>query len=97
MSPPRPPRAEDVRGRLRSALPPLALVCVLLGAWEVYADAGSTSAFVLPAPHAVAAAINSDPEVFPELRPRPNPIGLMVDHTFVYTGAVRRIRENFRA
>ena len=57
MSPPRPPRAEDVRGRLRSALPPLALVCVLLGAWEVYADAGSTSAFVLPAPHAVAAAM----------------------------------------
>jgi ABC-type nitrate/sulfonate/bicarbonate transport system permease component len=42
---------------LLSALPPVALVCALLGAWEVYADAGSTSSFVLPSPHAVAQAM----------------------------------------
>jgi ABC-type nitrate/sulfonate/bicarbonate transport system permease component len=41
----------------RSAVAPLALVCALLGAWELYADAGSTSSFVLPAPHSVAAAM----------------------------------------
>ncbi len=35
--------------------------------------------------NAVAAAINSDPEVFPELRPRPNPIGLMIDDNFIFT------------
>jgi ABC-type nitrate/sulfonate/bicarbonate transport system permease component len=41
----------------RALLPPLALLAVLLGAWEVYADAGATSSFVLPAPHAVAASL----------------------------------------
>ena len=35
--------------------------------------------------HAVAAAINSDPEIFPELRPRPNPIGLMIGDEFIFT------------
>jgi NitT/TauT family transport system permease protein/putative hydroxymethylpyrimidine transport system permease protein len=35
----------------------VALVGALLGAWEVYADAGSTSSFVLPSPHAVAQAM----------------------------------------
>ena len=35
--------------------------------------------------HAVAAAINSDPEIFPNLRPRPNPIGLMIGDKFVFT------------
>jgi NitT/TauT family transport system permease protein/putative hydroxymethylpyrimidine transport system permease protein len=43
--------------RLRTALAPLALVLVLVGAWELYADLGSTSAYVLPAPHAVASAL----------------------------------------
>jgi ABC-type nitrate/sulfonate/bicarbonate transport system permease component len=41
----------------RSLLPPLLLVLVLLGTWEAYADAGAASSFVLPAPHAVAAAL----------------------------------------
>ncbi len=41
----------------RAAVPPALLVLVLLGAWELYADTGATSAFVLPAPHAVAAAL----------------------------------------
>jgi len=46
-----------VNVRLRAALAPLALVLVLVGAWELYADLGSTSAYVLPAPHAVASAL----------------------------------------
>jgi putative hydroxymethylpyrimidine transport system permease protein len=37
-------------------LPPLLLIVVLLGAWEAYVDLGGTSAFVLPAPHSIAAA-----------------------------------------
>jgi putative hydroxymethylpyrimidine transport system permease protein len=42
---------------VRRALAPLALVLVLLGAWELYADLGATSSYVLPAPHAIAAAL----------------------------------------
>jgi NitT/TauT family transport system permease protein/putative hydroxymethylpyrimidine transport system permease protein len=42
---------------LRAMLAPLLLVLALLGAWELYADLGSTSSFVLPAPHAVASAL----------------------------------------
>jgi NitT/TauT family transport system permease protein/putative hydroxymethylpyrimidine transport system permease protein len=41
----------------RALLPPLLLVIALLGAWELYADAGAASSFVLPAPHAVAVAL----------------------------------------
>jgi putative hydroxymethylpyrimidine transport system permease protein len=41
----------------RSLLPPLVLVLALLGAWELYADLGPTSVYVLPAPHEVAAAL----------------------------------------
>src|SRR5438309_11795530 len=33
--------------------------------------------------HAVAATINADPEVFPELRPRRNPAGLLLGDKFV--------------
>jgi putative hydroxymethylpyrimidine transport system permease protein len=40
-----------------SLLAPLALVLALVGAWELYADLGSTSSYVLPAPHAIAAAL----------------------------------------
>jgi ABC-type nitrate/sulfonate/bicarbonate transport system permease component len=42
---------------LARALPPLALLCALVGTWELYADAASTSALVLPAPHEVASAL----------------------------------------
>jgi NitT/TauT family transport system permease protein/putative hydroxymethylpyrimidine transport system permease protein len=38
-------------------LPPLVLVGALLGGWEAYVDSGSTSSFVLPAPHSIAAAL----------------------------------------
>lgn len=41
----------------RSLLPPLLLVIALLGAWELYADSGAASSFVLPAPHSVASAL----------------------------------------
>jgi NitT/TauT family transport system permease protein/putative hydroxymethylpyrimidine transport system permease protein len=40
-----------------SLLAPLALLLALVAAWELYADLGSTSSYVLPAPHAVAAAL----------------------------------------
>ena len=43
--------------RLAAVLPPALLVLALLGVWELYVDAGSTSSFVLPAPHAVASAL----------------------------------------
>jgi NitT/TauT family transport system permease protein/putative hydroxymethylpyrimidine transport system permease protein len=41
-------------------LPAFALVAVLVGAWEVYADASGVSPFVLPAPHEVASAMSSN-------------------------------------
>jgi ABC-type nitrate/sulfonate/bicarbonate transport system permease component len=45
------------RRAARSLLPPLALLALLLGGWEAYADSGATSSFVLPAPHSVAASL----------------------------------------
>ena len=45
------------RTGLMALMPAILLVAVLLGAWEVYVDSGATSAFVLPAPHAIAAAL----------------------------------------
>jgi putative hydroxymethylpyrimidine transport system permease protein len=45
------------RARAATVLAPLALLLVLLGAWEAYADLGTTSAYVLPAPHAIASAL----------------------------------------
>jgi putative hydroxymethylpyrimidine transport system permease protein len=45
-----------MRRRLASTLPPLLLAAALLGVWEAYADASSTSA-LLPAPHAIAGAL----------------------------------------
>jgi len=42
---------------LLAALAPALVVLALLGAWELYVDVGSTSSFLLPAPHAVAAAL----------------------------------------
>jgi len=41
---------------IRRAAPAVALVILVLGAWELYADSGAADSFVLPAPHAVAAA-----------------------------------------
>ncbi len=36
------------------------MLVALLGVWEVYVDAGGVSSLVLPAPHAVAAALYDD-------------------------------------
>jgi len=41
---------------LRRLAPPLLLLAALLGAWEVYVDAGGVEEALLPAPHAVASA-----------------------------------------
>lgn len=46
-----------VRRRVLHALPALALVATLLGAWELYAETSGVSPFVLPAPHEVATSL----------------------------------------
>jgi ABC-type nitrate/sulfonate/bicarbonate transport system permease component len=46
-----------MRRGARSFVPPLLLVLALLGAWELYADSGAASSFVLPAPHSIATAM----------------------------------------
>ncbi len=45
-----------MRRALRGLLPATVLLA-LVGAWEIYVDTGSVSSFVLPAPHAIAAAL----------------------------------------
>jgi ABC-type nitrate/sulfonate/bicarbonate transport system permease component len=49
--------SERARGLLGTVLAPLVLLAALLGVWEIYADSGATSSFVLPAPHEVAASL----------------------------------------
>ena len=39
---------------------PVALLAVLIGAWELYVDLGGADAFVLPPPHSVANALYTD-------------------------------------
>ncbi len=51
------PRAGALRRGVLAALPPVLLLAALLGVWEAYADSGSESSFVLPAPHSIAAAM----------------------------------------
>ena len=46
-----------LRARAGRALPPLVLLLALLGAWEIYVDAGEVESDVLPAPHDVASAL----------------------------------------
>jgi putative hydroxymethylpyrimidine transport system permease protein len=58
--PPASPAAQRRRGLRRrpaAVLPPALLVIALLGIWELYVDAGSASAFVLPAPHSIASSL----------------------------------------
>ncbi|MGH2857103.1 MAG: ABC transporter permease [Solirubrobacteraceae bacterium] len=45
---------------MRRALPALALIAALLGAWELYVDLGGVDPLVLPPPHAVAASLYTD-------------------------------------
>jgi putative hydroxymethylpyrimidine transport system permease protein len=44
-----------MKRKLLNALPAVVLILALLGAWEIYADSGGVSQFVLPAPHEMAA------------------------------------------
>lgn len=44
----------------RRLLPALALALAVLGAWELYVDLGGVDPIVLPAPHAVAAALTAN-------------------------------------
>jgi ABC-type nitrate/sulfonate/bicarbonate transport system permease component len=46
-----------VSRRAGAALPPALLALALLGVWEAYVELSATSSFVLPAPHAVTAAL----------------------------------------
>jgi ABC-type nitrate/sulfonate/bicarbonate transport system permease component len=46
-----------VSPRLTGVLLPLAVLLVLVGAWELYVDLGGVDSFVLPAPHSIAAAL----------------------------------------
>jgi len=46
-----------MRARAVRALPAVLLTATLLGAWECYVDAAGVEADLLPAPHAVAAAL----------------------------------------
>ncbi|MGH2891219.1 MAG: ABC transporter permease [Solirubrobacteraceae bacterium] len=45
---------------MRRALPALALIAALLGAWELYVDLGGVNPLLLPSPHAVAASLYTD-------------------------------------
>ena len=46
--------------RLASPLGALAVLVLLIGAWEVYVDLGGADPLILPAPHAVAQALWND-------------------------------------
>jgi ABC-type nitrate/sulfonate/bicarbonate transport system permease component len=49
-----------VSARLKRTLPAIALVAALALGWELYADLGGASPFVLPAPHAVLSALSDN-------------------------------------
>jgi putative hydroxymethylpyrimidine transport system permease protein len=46
--------------RILSGWPAVLLLAAVLGAWELYVDLGGVSSYVLPAPHAIAAALYDD-------------------------------------
>jgi putative hydroxymethylpyrimidine transport system permease protein len=65
------------RAAVRAMLPAALLVAALLGAWELYVELGSTSSYVLPAPHAVAAALwNNAGFLAANLKPTAEEVGL---------------------
>lgn len=61
-APPAVPRGRDtpptaalrLRERARAVLPPLALLVLIIGGWELYVDLGGVSSGLLAAPHSVA-------------------------------------------
>ncbi len=46
--------------RARDLIAPVALLAVLLGAWECYVDLGGADPLILPAPHAIASSLYVD-------------------------------------
>jgi ABC-type nitrate/sulfonate/bicarbonate transport system permease component len=46
--------------RVRAGWRPLLLLALLVGAWEVYVDAGGADPLILPPPHQVASALYND-------------------------------------
>jgi NitT/TauT family transport system permease protein/putative hydroxymethylpyrimidine transport system permease protein len=52
-----------VRRAAHNLLPPALLAAALLGAWELYVDVGGAEPLVLPAPHAIATALWSNPQL----------------------------------
>ena len=65
------------RPALLAALAPVLLVAVLLALWEGYVELASTSSFLLPAPHAVAAALwNNASYLAANLAPTAEEVGL---------------------
>ena len=46
--------------RARDLIAPVALVALLLGAWECYVDLGGADPLILPAPHAIASSLYVD-------------------------------------
>lgn len=52
-----------MRRAAHNLLPPVLLAGALLGAWELYADLGGAEPLVLPAPHAIAAALWNNPHL----------------------------------
>ncbi len=56
-APQRPRRRTLMAARLKRLAPPLLLVLVLVGAWELYVDLSGVERELLPAPHEVASAI----------------------------------------
>jgi putative hydroxymethylpyrimidine transport system permease protein len=72
-----PARKGVLRGAILAALAPALLVTALVGIWEAYVDSGSTSSFVLPAPHSIAAALwDNAGFLAANLRPTAEEVGL---------------------
>jgi putative hydroxymethylpyrimidine transport system permease protein len=46
--------------RLLRGVPALLLVCVFLGAWEIYVQTGGVDSLILPAPHQIAKSLFDD-------------------------------------
>lgn len=63
----------------------MALLLALLGAWELYAALGGVDAFILPAPHEVAAALWEDRSLLgPDLATTAGEVGLGVGLALVF-------------
>jgi len=53
-------RARTSPAKVRVAIGALALLLLLIGAWELYVDLGGADPLILPAPHSIAKALYTD-------------------------------------